>query len=113
MALTFGWKGAADTDVAFSEFYAGDHTLLAWFLLQYPRAYAGPILSVNGTGTFVVGQGDFNRVGATGQAHLIARSEGARRTVLAGILGSEAASEHLGSPAVHLAACTLSDRART
>lgn len=76
MAITFGWKGAADTDVDFSEFYGGDHTLLAWFLLQYPRSYAGPIFAVNGTGSFLVGQGDFNRLGGQGQAHLIARVEG-------------------------------------
>jgi murein DD-endopeptidase MepM/ murein hydrolase activator NlpD len=31
-----------------------------WFLPQYPNAYAGPILSVNGSGNYLVGQGDRN-----------------------------------------------------
>ena len=83
MALTFGWKGAADTDLAFSEFFGGDHTLVLWFLLQYPRAYAGPFAAVNGTGTYLVGQGDFNTQGGpSGQAHLIARVTGANGVVL-------------------------------
>jgi len=62
MALTFGWRGVVDTDLEFAEFYSGDFTLLGWFLLQYPRAYAGPIFAVNGTGSFLVGHPDRAKV---------------------------------------------------
>jgi hypothetical protein len=53
-AAAFGWQGYADTDLQFSEFYGTDHTLTMRFMVQYPNAYAGPILSVNGSGQFVV-----------------------------------------------------------
>ena len=59
MALTCTWGGYADTDIAFTEFFNGDHTIAVRFMLQYPNAYTGPMLSVNGTGTYLIGQGDF------------------------------------------------------
>lgn len=74
MAVTIGWKGVVDTDVQFTEFYAGNHTIVVWFLPQYPNAYAGPILSVNGAGSYLVGLGDRN---TQESAHLISRIEGA------------------------------------
>jgi hypothetical protein len=77
--VTFGWKGAVDTDIQFTEFYPNNHTLLMWFLPQYPRAYTGPLLSVNGSGNYVVGQGDYN---TQGQPHLISRIEGTRQVYL-------------------------------
>lgn len=55
-AAAFGWGGHTDTDLAFSEFFAGDHTLVARFMPQHPKAYAGPILAENGSGTYFVGQ---------------------------------------------------------
>lgn len=55
-AAAFGWGGHADTDLAFGEFFAGDHTLVARFMPQHPKAYAGPVLAENGGGTFFVGQ---------------------------------------------------------
>ena len=55
-AAAFGWGGYVDTDLSFSEFFDEDHTLVARFMPQHPRAYAGPILAENGTGTFFVGQ---------------------------------------------------------
>ncbi len=61
MAITFDWMGAVDTDLPFSAFYGGDHTIMVRFMPQYPNAYAGPILAVNGTGSYLFGQGDFNR----------------------------------------------------
>lgn len=70
MAVAFGWKGAVDTDLQFSEFYGADHTVVAWFLPQYPNGYAGPIFSVNGVGTYLIGQGDRN---TSAGAHLISR----------------------------------------
>jgi len=53
-AAAFGWRGYADTDLQFSEFYGGNHTLMARFMIQYPNAYTAPIISVNGTGSFFV-----------------------------------------------------------
>jgi Concanavalin A-like lectin/glucanases superfamily/Peptidase family M23/Bacterial tandem repeat domain 1 len=59
MALACTWGGYADTDVDFTEFFNGDHTVAVRFMLQYPHAYTGPMLSVKGTGTYIIGQGDF------------------------------------------------------
>ena len=55
-AAAFGWRGHADTDLTFSEFFNGAHTLVARFMPQYPRAGAGPVLAENGAGNFFVGQ---------------------------------------------------------
>ncbi len=59
MALSLTWGGYCDADVDFSEFYAGDHTVTARFMLQFINCYAGPILAVHGAGTYFVGQGDY------------------------------------------------------
>src|SRR5215469_11101500 len=59
MALSCSWGGYADTDVDFTEFFRADHTIAVRFMLQYPNAYTGPMLSLNGTGTYLVGPGDF------------------------------------------------------
>ena len=59
MALKCTWGGYADTDLRFSDFFAADHTVATRFMLQFPNAYAGPMLSVNGSGTYFVGQGDY------------------------------------------------------
>jgi hypothetical protein len=59
MALTCTWGGYADTDLNFREFFNSDHTVCVRFMLQYPHAYTGPMISVNGTGTYLIGQGDF------------------------------------------------------
>ena len=56
-AAAFGWRGYADTDLQFSEFYGSNHTLSVRFMLQYPNAYTGPILSVDGSGAFFRGEG--------------------------------------------------------
>ena len=74
MAVTIGWKGAVDTDLHFTEFYPGNHSIVVWFLPQYPNSYAGPILAVNGAGSYMVGLGDRN---TQESAHLISRVEGA------------------------------------
>ena len=55
-AAAFGWRGHADTDLTFSEFFNGAHTLVARFMPQYPRAGVGPVLAENGAGNFFVGQ---------------------------------------------------------
>ncbi len=82
MAVAFGWKGAVDTDLHFSEFYSSNHSITAWFLPQYPNGYAGPIFAVNGDGDYLIGQGDWNTQAAP---HLISRIE-------------EASAVHLPTP---------------
>jgi murein DD-endopeptidase MepM/ murein hydrolase activator NlpD len=57
-ALACTWGGYADTDLNFTEFFGSDHTLAARFMLQYPNAYTGPMVSVRGSGTYLIGQGD-------------------------------------------------------
>jgi murein DD-endopeptidase MepM/ murein hydrolase activator NlpD len=59
-ALGLSWKGYADTNLQFSEFFAGNHTLVLRFMPQFPNAYEGPFVAENGSGRFVIGQGDYS-----------------------------------------------------
>ena len=61
MAVALSWKGYVDTDLKLSEFVASSHTIMLRFMPQFPNAYEGPFVAENGTGTFVIGQGDFAR----------------------------------------------------
>jgi hypothetical protein len=58
--VAFGWRGYADTDLNFSEFFAADHTVMLRFMPQYPNAFIGPLLAENGSGAYLIGQGDYN-----------------------------------------------------
>ena len=58
-AIYLGYKGHIDTDFAFSEFFAEDHTVTAWYMPQYPYADTGPIVAENGGGTYAFGQDDY------------------------------------------------------
>jgi hypothetical protein len=58
MALSLTWGGCADTSVAFSEFFASDHTVAARFMMQFVNAYDGPLLAVHGSGLYFIGNGD-------------------------------------------------------
>lgn len=49
-------------DFGFADFYAGNHTVMARFLPQYPRASEQPIVS-NSTGTYKIGLGDWITAG--------------------------------------------------
>ena len=69
MALAITWGGYADTNLNFSEFFSGAHTVAVRFMLQYPHTVKGPMLS-DGTGTYVVGKGDF-AANAAGQVALL------------------------------------------
>jgi murein DD-endopeptidase MepM/ murein hydrolase activator NlpD len=60
MALACTWGGYAQSDVEFSKFFGGNHTISIRFLMQYPLAYAGAFFSVHGAGRYFVGQGDFD-----------------------------------------------------
>jgi hypothetical protein len=59
MALGLSWKGYVDTNLKFSEFFVGNHTLALRFMAQFPHAYEGPFVAENGTGRFMIGQGDY------------------------------------------------------
>lgn len=54
LCAAFGWQGVVDTDLDFSVFFKANHTIAARFMLQYPRAYQAPLLSMNGTGNYLV-----------------------------------------------------------
>jgi Concanavalin A-like lectin/glucanases superfamily/Polyglycine hydrolase-like, structural repeat/Peptidase family M23 len=58
MALSLTWNGRVDTTVAFTEFFAKDHTVAVRFMLQFVNVYAGPMLAVHGSGTYFIGNGD-------------------------------------------------------
>jgi hypothetical protein len=55
MALSLTWGGRADTNVAFSEFFAGNHTVAVRFMLQFVHVYDGPMLAVHGSGAYFIG----------------------------------------------------------
>src|SRR5262249_2161362 len=59
-ALALSWKGYADTDLNFSEFYYRDHTIALRFMAQFPNAYEGPLVAESGSGLFMIAQGDYN-----------------------------------------------------
>jgi murein DD-endopeptidase MepM/ murein hydrolase activator NlpD len=40
------WHGYIQTDLEFSEFFSGEHTIMGRFMLQYPGAYRGPMFGV-------------------------------------------------------------------
>lgn len=46
MGSALRWHGWVQTDLQFSEFFSGNHTIMARFMPQYTRAYRGPILGV-------------------------------------------------------------------
>jgi murein DD-endopeptidase MepM/ murein hydrolase activator NlpD len=48
------WKGQVDTDLSFSEFFASSNTIMGRFMVQYPRAYRGPIFGVKAPNCSVV-----------------------------------------------------------
>jgi len=59
MAVAVGWKGYVDTDLKFSEFFNANHTVVLRFMPQFPNAFEGPFVAENGTGTFGIGQGEW------------------------------------------------------
>jgi murein DD-endopeptidase MepM/ murein hydrolase activator NlpD len=65
--------GYADTDLDFSEFFTTHHAIAVRFMLQYPKAYAGPLLSADSSNTYFIGQGDY---GPSKQVHLVVRMGG-------------------------------------
>ena len=45
LAAWFGWRGSLDTDLKFSEFFFGDHTVMFRCMRQYPNAGPGPVVA--------------------------------------------------------------------
>lgn len=62
MALACTWGGYADTDVTFASFFGKNHTVAARFLSQYPFGYIGPVVSVKGKGTYLLGQDESTKL---------------------------------------------------
>jgi murein DD-endopeptidase MepM/ murein hydrolase activator NlpD len=63
MAVALGWQGHVDSNLSFSAFFDRDHTLVARFMPQFPNAFEGPLIAENGSGLFVIGQGDWHQDG--------------------------------------------------
>jgi hypothetical protein len=63
MAVALGWQGHVDSNLSFSAFFGRDHTLVARFMPQFPNAFEGPLIAENGSGLFVIGQGDWHQDG--------------------------------------------------
>ena len=49
-AAALGWREYVQTDLDMSEFYGSNFTLTARFMVQYPKAYVGPIMAASGGG---------------------------------------------------------------
>jgi hypothetical protein len=62
-AIYLSWDGYVDTKLKFSQFFAGDHTMMAWFMPQYPFAFEGPIFSDNSSTSnqYCIGQADYRK----------------------------------------------------
>lgn len=88
LCAAFGWRGYVDTDLNFAEFFKENHTIAARFMIQYPRSYEAPILSLNGAGDYMVGIASY---GAVKAERLLVMSGGKRHyyTVLADKLAPE------------------------
>ena len=56
------WKGNIDTQYQFSDFFANDHTVMAWFMPQYVFGQEGAILGENGFGQYRIGPGDYRDI---------------------------------------------------
>jgi Concanavalin A-like lectin/glucanases superfamily len=85
-ALALRWQSHAATDLQFSEFINQDHTVAFRFMPQYTMTTEGAVLSVNGSGTYVVGIGGY-------------RANGSNAVKLVVRVGSSSAYYSFGNPA--------------
>ena len=76
-AAAVRWNGFVDTDLAFSQFITGDHTVTFRFMPQYTMVGEAPVLSINGSGTYKVGIGDY-RAGSSSAVKLLLQVGGAQ-----------------------------------
>lgn len=62
-AIYLTWDGYVDTKLKLSQFFAGDHTIMAWFMPQYPFAFEGPLFSDNSrsSGQYFIGLTDYRK----------------------------------------------------
>lgn len=58
MALSLTWGGRADTNITYSEFVGGNHTIAVRFMLQFVSIYTGLMIAVHGSGVYFIGTGD-------------------------------------------------------
>lgn len=58
-AVYLDWGSYIDTQLEFSTFFDNDHAVMCWFMPQYPHCYEGPIIAENGTGTYMIYQGNY------------------------------------------------------
>lgn len=89
MAVSLSWKGFVDTDLKFSEFFDGEHTLSCFFMPQYPLAYEGPLFGESGAGTYVAGQGYFNYDEGKGKTQLYLAVGGESRSYTVSLVAGE------------------------
>ena len=64
MAVAIQWDGYVDTDVAWSEFFGSDHTMLVRFMPAYTYTYNGYLLTSTGAEPFAFGIGEYPGIGA-------------------------------------------------
>ncbi len=89
MAVGLSWKGYVDTDLNFSEFFEGAHTLSGFFMPQYPLAYEGPVMGEKGDGTYVAGQGYFNYDEGKGKTQLYLAVGGESRSYAVSLVAGQ------------------------
>jgi Concanavalin A-like lectin/glucanases superfamily/Peptidase family M23 len=63
-AAALGWREFVQTDLDMSEFYGNNFTLAARFMVQYPKAYVGPIMAASGGGLEISKQDDATTLAA-------------------------------------------------
>jgi murein DD-endopeptidase MepM/ murein hydrolase activator NlpD len=89
LCAAFGWPGSVETDLDFKEFFTESHTVAARFMIQYPRAYQAPILSVNGSGNYLVAVAGYGEGRVKAERLLVMIGGGTRYYTLAGKLAPE------------------------
>jgi murein DD-endopeptidase MepM/ murein hydrolase activator NlpD len=104
MGAALRWHGWVQTDLKFSEFFSGNHTIMARFMPQYTRAYRAPILGVRrGCSllpcppqgpSFSLGQGDYQEK-TSKKKKLVLELGGVTRTYRAPDMGPGGTWQHI------------------
>jgi hypothetical protein len=89
LAAAFGWLAAVDTDLRFSEFFRGNYTIAARFMLQYERSYQAPILTVNGKGNFLIAVAGYGEGRTAAEKLMVSIGQTTRYYTVAGRLSIE------------------------
>ena len=104
MGAALRWHGWVQTDLKFSEFFSGNHTIMAHFMPQYTRAYRAPILGVRrGCSmlpcppqgpSFSLGQADYQEK-TSGKKKLVLEIGSVKRTYRAPGMGPGGTWQHI------------------